>query len=266
MLEFVDFGGETRRDVWHAFISEIISLYNFIREYGPLDDDPTVHHVYGSHKGKIRATKFMENSIARLQSLQFMQKLQEDPLKLVPFTYLQCAPFGDVVLQTLAVKFWAGPLITKFRPYEEVHIGHGHVSDIDGSVYLKRWMRSHTWGLSHSAAFWKNCSVKSGIILGKNLVVGERNIVEKAASTCKERSQVIERTRATIVAATIEGIPSNIDLFKVIRHFYNSFLQTKSGFTIAATDSKYFFDYFAMYTLIAFAVIEGLTLYVVVEV
>jgi hypothetical protein len=235
VLEFVDFGGETRRDAWHAFISEIVSLYKFIREYGPSDDDPTVHHVYGSHKGKIQATKFMENTIARLQSLQFMQKLQEDPLKLVPFTYLESVPFGDVVLQTLAVKFWAGPLITKFRPYEEVHIGHGHVSDIDGSVYLKRWMRSHTWGLSHSLTFWKNCSVKRGIILGKKLVVGERNIGEKAALICKERSEVIEKTRATIVAATIEGIPSNIDLFKVTGCFYNFFLQTKSGFTIMVT-------------------------------
>jgi hypothetical protein len=138
VLEFIDFGGEARQDVWHAFISEIVSLYKFIHEYGPSDDDPAVHHVYGSHKGKIRATKFMENTIARLQSLQFMQKLQEDPLKLVPFTYLQSAPFGDVVLQTLAVKFWAGPLITKLCPYEDVHIGYGHVSDIDGSVYLKK--------------------------------------------------------------------------------------------------------------------------------
>ncbi|KAJ3707672.1 hypothetical protein LUZ61_011377 [Rhynchospora tenuis] len=214
VLEFVDFGGETRRDVWHAFISEVISLYKFVHEYGPLDDDPTVHHVYGSHKGKVRATKSMEHTIARLQSLQFMRKLHEDPLKLVQFTYLRSVPFGDVVLQTLAVKFWAGPLITKFRPNDKVYVGNGHVSDIDGSVYLKRWMRSHSWGLSHSVAFWKNCWVKNGIILGKNLVVGERNIVEKAALTCKERSQVIERTRATIVAATIEGIPSNIDLFK----------------------------------------------------
>lgn len=220
MLEFVDFGGETRRDVWHAFISEVASLYKFIREYGPSDDDPTVRHVYDSHRGKFRATKSMENTIARLQSLQYMQKLHEDPLKLVPFTYLQSAPFGDVVLQTLAVKFWGGPLITKFRPYEEVHIGHGHVYDIDGSVYLKRWMRSHTWGSKHSATFWKNCTVKSGIILGKHLVVGERNLVQKAVFTCKERSEVIERTRATIVAATIEGIPSNIDLFKVIGDFF----------------------------------------------
>ncbi|KAJ3677893.1 hypothetical protein LUZ60_001696 [Juncus effusus] len=209
VLEFVDFAGETRRDAWHAFISEIISLYKFLRDFSPSDEDPMVHHVYGSHKGKKRAIKSMSNSIARIQSLQFIKKLNEDPLKLVQFTYLRNAPFGDVVLQTLALRFWGGPLITKFRVYDL----EGNVSDLDGSVYLRRWMRGETWGASHAAAFWKGRK-GGGVILGKNLVVGERSIVERASEICRERSRVVERTRATIVAATIEGIPSNIDLFK----------------------------------------------------
>ncbi|KAL6614102.1 hypothetical protein ACP70R_036372 [Stipagrostis hirtigluma subsp. patula] len=163
--------GEMRRDVWLAFISEIISVYKFNREYGPSDDDPAIHHVYGAHKGKKRAVSSAANCIARLQSLQFIRRLYEDPAKLVQFSYLSNAPFGDVVLQTLAVKFWGGPSITKpkwHRSSEDPSGRNAHIFDID----------------------------------------------EKAMVDCKEKSKVVERTRATIVAATIEGIPSNIDLFK----------------------------------------------------
>ncbi|PUZ53782.1 hypothetical protein GQ55_5G077600 [Panicum hallii var. hallii] len=223
-LEFVDFSGEMRRDVWLAFISEIISVYGFIREYGP-GDDPANHHVYGAHKGKKRAVSSAAHSIARLQSLQFIRRLYEDPAKLVQFSYLSNAPFGDVVLQTLAVKFWGGPLVTKaksanhrspqwHRSSEDPSSGHAHVYDIDGSVYLRKWMTSPSWASSHSANFWRNSSVKHGVILSKSLVVGDKNLVEKAMVNCKEKSKVVERTQATIVAATIEGIPSNIDLFK----------------------------------------------------
>lgn len=227
VLEFVDFGGEIRRrDVWHAFITEIISLYKFIREYGPEDDDPSIHNVYGAHEGKRKAIKSAANSIARLQSLQFIKKLAEDPSKLVQFSYLRNAPYGEVVLQTLAVNFWGGPLITKYskghrsgnwvRPSEDLYIGNDHVFDIDGSVYLRKWMRSQTWSSSSSIVFWKNSSGKQGIVLGKSLVVADLNLVERAALTCKERSRVVEKTQATIDAALIQGIPSNIDLFKVL--------------------------------------------------
>jgi hypothetical protein len=225
-LEFVDFSGEMRRDVWLAFISEIISVYRFIREYGPGGDDPAIHNVYGAYKGKKRAVSSAANSIARLQSLQFIRRLYEDPAKLVQFSYLSNAPFGDVVLQTLAVNFWGGPLTTKarsadqrstqwHRSSEDPSSGHAHVYDIDGSVYLCKWMTSPSWASSHSANFWRNSSVKHGVILSKSLVVADKNLVEKAMVDCKERSKVVERTQATIVAATIEGIPSNIDLFKV---------------------------------------------------
>ncbi|KAG2593203.1 hypothetical protein PVAP13_5NG110318 [Panicum virgatum] len=224
-LEFVDFSGETRRDVWLAFISEIISVYRFIREYGPGDNDPAIHDVYGAHKGKKRAVSSATNCIARLQSLQFIRRLYEEPAKLVQFYYLSNAPFGDVVLQTLAVKFWGGPLITKAkssnhmspqwqRSSEDPSSGVAHVYDVDGSVYLRKWMTSPSWASSHSANFWKNSSVKHGVILSKSLVVADKNLVEKAMVNCKEKSKVVERTQATIVAATIEGIPSNIDLFK----------------------------------------------------
>ncbi|VAH82331.1 unnamed protein product [Triticum turgidum subsp. durum] len=192
-LEFVDFGGEMRRDVWLAFINEIISVYKFIREYGPSDDDPTIHHVYGAHRGKKRA--------------------------------VSSAPFGDVVLQTLAVRFWGGSLITNSKVANERSLqrhkhsegsssGRSQVFDIDGSVYLGKWMTSPSWASSHSASFWRGSSVKHGVILSKSLVVADKNLVEKAMVICKEKSKVVDKTHATIVAATVEGIPSNIDLFK----------------------------------------------------
>lgn len=215
-----------RRDVWHAFISEIISLYEFIREFGPQDDDPSIRQVYGAHKGKSRATKSAANSIARLQCLQFIRKLSEDPAKLVQFSYLRSVPFGDIVLQTLAVNFWGGPLITKYRQSDrdqprkallsEGMVSFGaHVFDIDGSAYLHSWMRSPSWALNPSVIFWKNTSVRQGVILSKNLVVADLNTVERAALTCREKSKIVDQIRATIDAAMIKGIPSNIDLFKV---------------------------------------------------
>ncbi|KAG7011441.1 hypothetical protein SDJN02_26347 [Cucurbita argyrosperma subsp. argyrosperma] len=225
VLEFVDLGGEMRRDVWYAFISEVVASHKFIREYGPEDDDKTRFHVYGAHKGKERAMTNATNSISRLQALQFMRKLLDDPIKLVPFSFLQNAPYGDIVLQTLSVNIWGGPLVKNFpleenqvvqtaRSSDEVYEGGHHVFDIDGSVYLRNWMRSPSWSTSASISFWKNPSMKEGVILSKNLVVAGMSLVERAAETCKQRYQVAEKTQATIDSAMIKGIPSNIDLFK----------------------------------------------------
>ncbi|KAL9448283.1 hypothetical protein AB3S75_015705 [Citrus x aurantiifolia] len=225
LLEFVDLGGELRRDVWQAFISEVIASHKFIREYGPRESDPSIFHVYGAHKGKERAVISAINSIARLQALQFMRKLLDDPIKLVQFSYLQYAPYGDVVCQTLAVSYWGGPVVTKFtetvepsvegaKHTDQIYESSNHRFDIDGSVYLQKWMRSPSWASSASIVFWKNSSTKDGVILSKNLVVGGLTLVERAAATCKEKSQAVEKTQATIDAAVVKGIPSNIDLFK----------------------------------------------------
>ncbi|XP_062026775.1 uncharacterized protein LOC133743053 isoform X3 [Rosa rugosa] len=226
LLEFVDLGGEMRRDVWHAFISEIIVLHKFIGEYGPKEDDESLFHVYGAHKGKERAITSAINSIARLQALQFMRKLLDDPTKLVQFTYLQYAPYGDIVSQALAVNYWGGPLISKFieehnppaqgaRPSSEMIESSNHVFDVDGSVYLHKWKTSPSWASSASVSFWKNASIRQGVVLSKNLLVAHSALVERAAGTCKQKSQAAEKTQATIDAAMLKGIPSNIDLFKV---------------------------------------------------
>ncbi|CAA0812434.1 Plant protein of unknown function (DUF639 [Striga hermonthica] len=221
VLEFVDLGGEMRRDVWFAFIHEVISLHRFISEYGPRDGDPSVHDVYGAHKCRARAAAHAANSIARLQALQFMRRTAslDDPTKLVQLSYLHSAPYGDVVLQTLAVSCWGGPAIRSLSGSGEKEAESleyiNHVYDVDGSVYLRKWMRSGSWGSSASLAFWRSSvSVRKGVVLGKNLVVGDMNLVERAAVTCRDRYRVAEKTQATIDAAMIEGIPSNVDLFK----------------------------------------------------
>lgn len=219
-LEFVDFGGEMRRDVWYAFIKEVISVHQFIQDFGPKENDQSVQNVYGAKKGKQRATNCAINSIARLQALQSIKKLLEEPTKLVPFSYLQNAPYGDIVHQTLAVNFWGGPLTTRLKEINSAANGEvsgvysNHVYDVDGSVYLRKWMKHSSWSLNDSIAFWKNCSVRKELVLSKNHVVGDKNLVEKAAITCRDKYQVVESTQATIDAAMIEGIPSNIDLFK----------------------------------------------------
>lgn len=225
VLEFVDLGGELRRDVWHAFISEVISLHKFICEFGPEEGDQSINQVYGAQKGKERATTSAINSIARLQALQFTKKLLDDPIKLVQLSYLQNVPYGDIVYQTLAVNYWGGALVKKYTdtdyrpsqvagPSEEVLEISNHVYDIDGSVYLQKWKRSPSWESSASINFWKNSSINQGMVLSKNLVVADVTLIERAAMTCKEKCQLVEITQATIDAATLKGIPSNIDLFK----------------------------------------------------
>ncbi|CAL0334328.1 unnamed protein product [Lupinus luteus] len=222
VLEFIDLGGEMRREVWHALMSEVIALHKFIHEYGPDDSDESLFNVYGAHKGKERATNSAISGLARLQTLQRMRKLLDDPTKLVQFSYLQSAPQGDVVFQTLAVNYWGGPLITGFvnsrnqpetQSSDEIADSPNHVFDIDGSVFLEKWMESPSWVSSASTSFWKNTSTK-GLILSKNLVVADASLIERAAETSKKKYRVVEKTQATIDAATLKGIPSNIDLFK----------------------------------------------------
>lgn len=224
-LEFVNLGGELRRDVWHAFINEVIALHKFIQEFGPKDGDQSIYNVYGAQKGIVRATTYAINGIARLQALQFTRKLLDEPTKLVPFSYLQNAPYGEVVCQTLAVNCWGGPLTTKLsegayqssqgaKSSDEISESNDHVFDIDGSVYLRKWMRSPSWASSASIAFWKSSLVRQAVVLSKNLVVADKTLVEKAAATCRDKYREVEKTQATIDAAMIEGIPSNIDLFK----------------------------------------------------
>jgi len=212
-----------KRDVWHAFINEVITLHRFIREYGPDAYDESLFNVYGARKGSDRATTSAINGIARLQALQYLRKLLDNPTKLVQFSYLQNAPLGDIVLLTLAVNYWGGPLVTGFvntrnqsetRPSDEIADSRNHVFDIDGSIYLQKWMKSPSWGSSTSTNFWKNTSVK-GLILSKNLVVADLSLTERAAKISRLKYHVVEKTQATIDAATLQGIPSNIDLFKV---------------------------------------------------
>ncbi|KAJ0681785.1 hypothetical protein HanPI659440_Chr16g0639991 [Helianthus annuus] len=216
ILEFVDFGGEMRRDVWYAFIKEVISVHQFIQDFGPKENDQLVYNIYGTKKGKQKAIACAINSIARLQALHFVRKLLDEPTKLVQLSYLQNAPYGDIVRQTLAVNFWGGPLTTRLKQVnsEASEVYNNHVFDIDGSVYLRRWMRHSSWNSNDSIVFWKNALVRQDLVLSKNHVVGDKNLVEKAAIVCKDKYKVVESTQATIDAAMIEGIPSNIDLFK----------------------------------------------------
>lgn len=183
--------------------------------------------MFGAKKGKEKAIASASNCIARLQALQYMRSLPDDPIKLVQFSFLRQVAYGDIVCQTLAVNFWGGPLVTKVantvynrdkmaRTSGESYESFDNASDLDGSVYLKRWMRSPSWGSSASINFWKNSSLRQGIVLSKNLAVADLTLVERAAETCRQKYKVVEKTQATINAATIKGIPSNIDLFKVM--------------------------------------------------
>ncbi|KAJ0241135.1 Uncharacterized protein HA466_0215900 [Hirschfeldia incana] len=227
VLEFVDLGGDLRRDVWHSIINEVIALHTFLREFGPEESDKSMSQVFGAKKGKEKAIASASNSIARVQALQYMRNLPDDPIKLAQFSFLRQVAYGDIVCQTLAVNFWGGPLVTKVanrvyynrgdmarRTSGESYESFDNASDLDGSVYLKKWMRSPSWSSNASINFWKSASLRQGLILSKNLAVADLTLIERAAETCRQKYKVVEKTQATINAATIKGIPSNIDLFK----------------------------------------------------
>eukprot|EP00252_Welwitschia_mirabilis_P001826 TRINITY_DN11769_c0_g1_i1.p1 TRINITY_DN11769_c0_g1~~TRINITY_DN11769_c0_g1_i1.p1 ORF type:complete len:839 (-),score=162.79 TRINITY_DN11769_c0_g1_i1:88-2604(-) len=225
-LEFVDLEGQNRRDIWYAFMKEIISVHRFIDEYGPEENDPSMAYVYGSRSGKSKAMNSAVNAIARLQCLYSMQGVNiGDPILYVPFCHLSDVAGGELVYQAMAVELWGGYLeksskeikmeTENDRSETKVIIGHGpHAIGSDGSIYLRKWMKSSSWDSGESITFWKNCSRRKGITFGKNLVVGDRDIVEKAVLHCRMKNKLYEKTQATIDAALLKGIPSNIDLFK----------------------------------------------------
>jgi hypothetical protein len=75
-------------------------------------------------------------------------------------------------------------------------------------------MRSPSWYSTDSINFWKSNSSREGVVLSKNLVVADVTLTAKAAETCRQKCEMVETTQATIDAAMLKGIPSNIDLFK----------------------------------------------------
>eukprot|EP00250_Pteridium_aquilinum_P005599 c15671_g1_i2 orf=220-2820(-) len=224
ILEFVDFSGDGRREVWFAFVDELLSAYSFISEYGPGGDDPFLHYVQGSQHGRKKAIGSAIDGIARVQAVQStLGRVLEYPGRLLQFSHLKNAPCGDLVKQTLAVGFWGGHLDTTRKDLKKLSgdnyiadaFGTGlHVVNVDGSTYLQRWMRSPTWDNSTSSSFWKHKAGGKGLILGKDLVVGDFTYTERAVKSFKDQSQMLERTKATIDGALVKGIPSNIDLLK----------------------------------------------------
>lgn len=225
ILEFVDFSGDGRREVWFAFLDELLSAYSFISEYGPAVDDPLLHHVHGSEHGSKRALLSAINGIARVQAVQStLGRLLEYPGRLLQFSSLKNAPCGDLVKQALAVGFWGGHFDANHKDSKRLSgdnsyiadtFGTGlHVINVDGSVYPQRWMKSSTWESPTSSSFWKQKAGGKGLILGRHLVVGDLTYAERAVKAFKDQSQMLERTKATIDGALVKGIPSNIDLLK----------------------------------------------------
>lgn len=225
VIEFVDFSGDGRREVWFAFIDELLSAYAFIAEYGPAVDDPFLSHVQGSQHGNRRVIVSAVHGIARVQAVQStLGKLIEYPGRLLQFSRVKDHPAGDLVKQALAVYFWGGQFDNDYKDSKKnggdtANIAESfgsdlHVTDADGSVYLQRWMKSPSWESSRSSSFWKHKAGGKGLILRKDLVVGDLTFTERAVKAFKDQSQMLERTKATIDGALVKGIPSNIDLLK----------------------------------------------------
>lgn len=220
----MDFGGDRRRDVWFAVLNEIISLHAFMREYAPKGDDPSMRYVYGSRNGRRKAIQAGVQGIARLQAVQSCTgKVPKYPERLLQFSYMANAPCGDLVLQTLAVSFWAGRLEWNPKGSEQgvpdatdidTVMAGPPITSVDGNVYLRKWMTSPSWATGKSTTFWKNKGSR-GIVFGKNHVVGGLTKLESAVQICREQSRIVETSRATVDGALLKGIPSNIDLLKV---------------------------------------------------
>ncbi|KAI5065180.1 hypothetical protein GOP47_0019875 [Adiantum capillus-veneris] len=225
VIEFVNFSGDGRREVWFAFIDELLSAYAFISEYGPAVDDPVLCHIQGSQHGNRKVIASAINGIARVQAAQStLGRLIESPGRLLQFSRINDNSVGDLVKQALAVNLWGGKFDVDYKDSKKIagdnaSIGDAfssglHITNIDGSVYLQRWMKSPTWQSPRSSSFWKHKAGVKGLILGKDLVVGDLAFLERAVKVFKDQSQMLERTKATIDGALVKGIPSNIDLLK----------------------------------------------------
>ena len=160
------------------------------------------------------------------QAVQHMiRSTPEDAEKLLQFSGIRDAPSGELVYEALAVSFWAGRLDSKAKDKaagtgggEETVFGNGqNAVGEDGSVYLSRWMTSQSWSSTKSTNFWKSYKggTTRGLVLGKNYVVGGITYLDRAVRACREQSQVINKTKATIDGAKLKGIPNNVDLLKV---------------------------------------------------
>ena len=71
-----------------------------------------------------------------------------------------------------------------------------------------------------SSQFWKHKPGGKGLIIGKDLVVGDASHLDRSVKLSLGQSEMLERTKATIDGALVKGIPSNIDLFKVNVFFH----------------------------------------------
>ncbi|CAM6045650.1 unnamed protein product, partial [Sphagnum compactum] len=230
VLEFVDFAGEQRRDMWYAMVNELICLYRFVDMYGPKDGDPLLGYIYGAKNGRNTAISSAIQGIARLQAVQYtLGKPPTNFNRLLQFSFLIDAPSGELVCQTLAVDYWGGRMDSKAKeidfsvvggsdngtPEDSVAgIGHDAIG-IDGSVFLQRWMTAPSWKSTKSINFWRQTKGgMRGLVLGKFHVVGGLTHVQRAVTACWEQGRVADKTKATIDGAMLKGIPNNIDLLK----------------------------------------------------
>lgn len=149
----------------------------------------------------------------------------DDPRSLLQFYSIKSAPSAELVFETLAVSCWAGRMDSKAKELvasngggeEPQAVGQNAMGE-DGSIYLSRWMTSPTWNSTKSQNFWKSYKGSSsrGLVLGKNYVVGGLTNLDRAVRAWREQSRVIDKTKATIDGAKVKGIPTNVDLLKVL--------------------------------------------------